>query len=372
MIIKASEVGLNARSSVSTTWERKMMVRAWVGSRPPDPVATDSGEGGADGRTRPVVDRAVFSEAAREALAQSRQVTDFGIPKREARRGVDKDGNEVALSPQDELKIQLIEGLLSQVLGREVKLKRFHGLDLQPDAIDVPQGQEGSRQPTSGQSNEPNWGFEASVQERTTRTERMDFAAAGKVRTADGKELAFALDLSMERTSVQESSMEVRLGNAVRKDPLVLNFAGNSAELTEKSFSFDLDADGVADSVKLPTGGSAFLARNPGDGLVDGRILFGPSTGDGFRELAALDDDGNGWVDEGDGAWKDLGVWSRSESGQDNFRTLTEAGVGAMYVGSVSTPWEMDGGAVASSGVWLGEPGGAQAAGTIQHVDLTV
>lgn len=372
MIIQASEVGLNARSSVSTTWERKSTVRAWVGSRPPDAAATDSGEGGADERARATVDRAVFSEAAREALAQSRQATDSAVSGREARKGVDKDGKEVALSPQDELKIQLIEGLLSQVLGREVKLKRFHGLDLQPDAIDAPQGPEDSTRRASGQSSEPNWGFEASVQERTTRTEKMEFSAAGKVRTADGKELEFALGLSMERSSVQESSSEVRLGNAVRKDPLVLNFAGNSAELTGKSFSFDLDADGVADSVKMPTGGSAFLARDPGNGPVDGRILFGPSTGDGFRELAALDEDGNGWVDEGDGAWKDLRVWSRSEAGQDNFRTLSEAGVGAMFVGSVSTPWEMDGGAVASSGVWLGEPGSSAAAGTIQHVDLTV
>jgi hypothetical protein len=211
------------------------------------------------------------------------------------------------------------------------------------------------------------------VEERTVKAERMAFSAQGQVRTADGKDVAFALDLSLERVTVEQSRLEIRLGDAVRKDPLVVNFGGGAAELTERAFAFDLDADGATDSVHLATGSSAFLARDPGTEPLDGRILFGPRTGDGFGELAALDGDANGWIDEADAAWKDLRLWSRDETGKDNLRTLSEAGVGALYLGAVATPWELDGGAVAKTGVWLGEPGTGQAgAGTLQHVDLYV
>jgi hypothetical protein len=37
---------------------------------------------------------------------------------------------------------------------------------------------------------------------------------------------------------------------------------------------------------------------------TNGAELFGARSGDGFAELAALDGDGNGWIDEGDAAWQ--------------------------------------------------------------------
>jgi len=97
-------------------------------------------------------------------------------------------------------------------------------------------------------------------------------------------------------------------------DPLVLNFEGNRAELTGAKFAFDLDQDGEQEHISFVGSGSGILVldRNK-DGIVnDGSELFGPSTGNGFNELASLDGDENGWIDENDAAYQDLSVWTRS------------------------------------------------------------
>jgi hypothetical protein len=111
------------------------------------------------------------------------------------------------------------------------------------------------------------------------------------------------------------------------------------------------------------------MDRN-GNGAVDsGLELFGPATGSGFGELAALDGDGNGWVDEGDAAFRALALWSPSAG---TLSPLSAAGVGAIYAGSAATPFEVRAGgaavaAVAETGLFLREDGRA---GTVQHVDL--
>lgn len=182
--------------------------------------------------------------------------------------------------------------------------------------------------------------------------------------------------LTMASSSTRESSFQFQAGDAVRKDPLVLNFGGNAADLTNATFAFDLEGDGSMENVAFATGDTAFLARLAGgaDGgksiPTDGSALFGTVSGDGFADLASLDGDGNGWIDEADAAWKDLALWSRDESGNDRIQSLSSRGVGALYVGSVSTPFELGAGAVAETGVWVSET--EAQAGTIQHIDLSV
>jgi hypothetical protein len=103
--------------------------------------------------------------------------------------------------------------------------------------------------------------------------------------------------------------------------------------------------------------------------------LFGARTGDGFAELAALDGDKNGWIDENDAVYSQLSIWIKNASGADILRSLEEANVGAISVSRVSTPFSIKDanndlqGQVRSSGVYLQENGGV---GSIQQIDLTV
>ncbi|MDR3087626.1 MAG: VCBS repeat-containing protein [Azoarcus sp.] len=209
-----------------------------------------------------------------------------------------------------------------------------------------------------------------------TETEMSDFSAQGSVRTADGREINFQLSMSMFRAYHSEEHVEVRTGVAL-KDPLVLNFQGNAAELSDMTFRFDLDTDGHEDNMRALKPGSGFLVfdRN-GDGRVnDGRELFGATTGDGFGELALLDDDGNGWIDENDSAWKSLYVWTKGANGQDSLRSLKEANVGAIALTYANTPFSLKDanndllGQIRSTGVFLKENGGV---GTVQKIDIAV
>lgn len=201
------------------------------------------------------------------------------------------------------------------------------------------------------------------------------FGARGQVQTGDGRTIDFAVDMAMERESLEHAELHIRAGAAVKKDPLVLSLDGSAPRLTDDKVAFDIDADGAADQVSFVAPGAAFLAldRNANGAIDDGTELFGARTGDGFAELAALDDDRDGWIDEDDGAFDQLLLWQRAADGTQSLRTLRQADVGAIYTRSVATPFELHGsggaelGEVRSSGVFLREQGGA---GVVQQIDL--
>jgi hypothetical protein len=161
------------------------------------------------------------------------------------------------------------------------------------------------------------------------------------------------------------------------KDPLVLNFNGQAAQLTDTKFNFDIDSDGTEDQISFVSSGSGFLAIDKNrDGKVNnGQELFGAVTGDGFAELAAYDDDKNLWIDENDAVYKDLRLWTKDESGRDTLSSLTEKEVGAIYLGQTSTGFSIKNsqnqlyGQIKSTGLFLNENGSA---GTVQQIDLAV
>ncbi len=206
--------------------------------------------------------------------------------------------------------------------------------------------------------------------------ETTSFASEGKIRTEDGREIDFSVELNMSREFYTEQSLNIRMGDAL-KDPLVVNFGGNAAELTQNKFAFDIDMDGTKDQISFIKGNSGYLALDKnGDGVInDGSELFGPATGKGFDELALYDQDGNGWIDENDAIFDKLRIWMKDEDGSDTLMALGEKGIGAIYLGHVDTPFALKDsennllGQVASSGVFLYEDGRS---GTVQQVDLAV
>lgn len=206
--------------------------------------------------------------------------------------------------------------------------------------------------------------------ETRVEEEMMSFRAAGRVVTTDGREITFSAELSMSRRFVEENHVSIRIGTQP-KDPLVLNLSGAPIALGGQEFSLDLDLDGEAELLRFLSAGAGFLVLDrDGDGRVtDGSELFGPTTGNGFVELAMLDSDGNGWIDEGDPVFADLRIWLSP----DSLPTLAETGVGAICIDSISTPFSLrnagneETGQVRSSGVYLFEQGGA---GAVHQIDI--
>ncbi len=207
-------------------------------------------------------------------------------------------------------------------------------------------------------------------------TEQTQFSTVGTVKTADGREINFNLGLSMSRRFT-EYAQTTSVGEFVQMtDPLVINLDTNMTTLSDQKFEFDLDCDGVKDTISQLSGGNGFLALDKnGDGIInDGSELFGTRSGDGFADLSQYDEDGNGWIDENDAIFEKLLVWAKDENGKDELYTLKEAGVGAMCLQRAETDFSLNSlknnqsnGRIRSTGIFLYENGNV---GTMQQLDL--
>lgn len=200
--------------------------------------------------------------------------------------------------------------------------------------------------------------------------------AAGRLTTSDGASFDIGINVKMSYHNIEHERLVLTAGVQL-KDPLVVNFDASAAELSSQRVDFDIDADGADDSINLLAPGSGFLMldRN-GDGVVnDGSELFGALSGNGFADLSTYDEDGNGFIDAGDTVFGELQIWIRNAQGGDEYASLAEKGIGALYLGSVETPFSLyqSGtelrGEVRATGLFIREDGST---GSLQQIDLVV
>ncbi|MNK30131.1 hypothetical protein D3C87_485430 [compost metagenome] len=290
-------------------------------------------------------------------------------------------------SPLDKLKIAIIERLLESLSGKAIKIQVPEDLKDPKDApalnkniealVSHAQGQRDVERPRPEAAPRHGWGMRYESNTRYHEQESSSFTAQGVVKTQDGKEIAFTVDLRMQREYLREESVRIQAGDAPLKDPLVINFEGPAAALTQTKFSFDLDADGEDDQISFLMPGSGFLVLDADeDGTIsDGQEVFGALSGDAYADLAAYDEDGNHWLDEGDAIFSRLRIWTKDANGKDQLFALGEKGIGALYLGAIASPFALKDsentllGQVRRSGVFLFEDGRA---GTMQQIDLAV
>lgn len=202
------------------------------------------------------------------------------------------------------------------------------------------------------------------------------FDAKGTVRTADGREIPFNMNVEMSRSFTQVAENYIDFGKPRLCDPLVINLNGNVTDVTDQKFLFDLDSDGNDESISMLGSGSGYLALDKnGDGMInDGSELFGTTSGNGFADLAQYDKDNNGWIDEADEIFSKLRIWIKDPDGNDKLMTLSEAGVGAICLDSHDTEFSLNNlsdnhtnGVIRKTGMFLYENGQS---GTVQQLDL--
>ena len=212
--------------------------------------------------------------------------------------------------------------------------------------------------------------FYSYYEEETTH-----FDSAGIVKTADGREISFEINLTMSRKFSQTAKELIEFGTPRLYDPLVINLDGSVPSLTNQTFFFDLDADGTKEEISTLGKGSGFLALDKNnDGTInDGSELFGTASQNGFVDLAAYDEDGNGWIDEADSIFNQLRIWTKDSHGNDILYTLKDSGVGAICLGYEDTEFSLKDsmnntkGIVQKTGLFLYENGNA---GTLSQLDL--
>lgn len=210
-----------------------------------------------------------------------------------------------------------------------------------------------------------------------SEAEFTSYEAKGTARTEDGREIDFNVTVEMSRAFCERYET-ITKEKYYWTDPLVINIDNNTATVTDQKFLFDLDCDGEEESISFAGPGSGFLALDKnGDGVInDGSELFGTVSGNGFRDLAKYDKDGNGWIDENDDIFDKLKIWTKDAQGRDRLVSLRKADVGAIYLGYADTEFSLNeldtnrtNGIIRNTGVYLKESGGV---GTVQHVDLAI
>ncbi|WAF97552.1 hypothetical protein NRZ31_14060 [Aeromonas dhakensis] len=258
---------------------------------------------------------------------------------------------------------RLIKLMIEAMLGHKIELPDpIKPADQSAEGVPAPTGE--GAQPAA----EPDQLVE--VTDSLLQKEQLNVVAAANLQTQDGQTLQLDLGFVLDWRQLDISQRRTTL-NAL-KDPLVLSLDGKIAGLTDARVNFDLDQDGKADSLPGLSEGSGFVAldRNGNGTIDDGGELFGAHSGNGFGELATLDEDGNSVLDERDSQFSVLQFWQPDQSPI----ALVELGIGAILLHPLDTPFNHLGesgnqGVLRQSGLYVTEQGKG---GWVQQVDLRV
>ncbi|MBU1168308.1 MAG: VCBS repeat-containing protein [Proteobacteria bacterium] len=320
-------------------------------------------------RSRRNHDRVSLSHQARREFASRMQQKNVN-EQTDASSSVEEEDQSL------DSRMMTLKRMIEAFTGKEIKLSHVRGSGNSPagnESTVITPSESPPPQETPAPQ-EQAWGMSYTQYSSHYEYEKTSFSASGTVKTADGKEISFSMGLEMSREYFSEERLTVTAG-APLIDPLVINYSGKAAELQDLSFEFDLNSDGKTDTLNQLSPGNGFLVfdRNK-DGLVnDGSELFGPSTGDGFAELSAYDDDKNNWIDENDSIYTKLSLFRR-DNGVDYLQGLKAANVGAIYLGNADTSFDLTNetndllGRVQKTGVYLKEDGQS---GTVQQIDFS-
>jgi len=348
MIISNANISLQQRHEKISRSEEQESLSFWIGDRP-------------DNQNQP-----------RPGLPQQPKSLATISPK--ATHAPHKESHELSdimLDAQHELRVQIITKMVEALTGKKFELFDPASLHKDIEQIDLSEIEQLADSPPSA-----GFGIEYDYYASHYEYEALSFSAQGTITTQDGKTIEFSSKLNIQREFFEQQSISIRAGDAVKIDPLVLNFNGTAADLQDTRFEFDLDADGQTEQIALLSSGNAYLALDKNqDGQVNnGSELFGPTTGHGFDELAQYDQDGNQFIDQADSIYNQLRLWFRDVNGQEQLIGLGDKNVGAIYLGHINTPFELQQnqqtlGDLASSGIYLNENG---TTGFIQQIDLRV
>ncbi|MFH2058165.1 MAG: hypothetical protein ABIJ59_04620 [Pseudomonadota bacterium] len=208
-------------------------------------------------------------------------------------------------------------------------------------------------------------------------TESTNFFADGIVNTMDGKSIDFTFEMNLAREFFREDQFTHSEKGYTLIDPLIVNLNTTMPQLAQTRFLFDLDMDGTKEDLPFLSPGTGLLSLDKDhDGIInDGSELFGPSTGDGFGELSQYDLDHNLWIDENDDIFDELTIWENDEQGQMQLTKIKEAGIGAIYLAGIETPFDLRDennfldARIKKSSIALNEDGSVS---SVQEMDWTV
>ncbi|MGZ8181485.1 MAG: hypothetical protein ACXWT1_05970 [Methylobacter sp.] len=357
MIIKSSDIQLNSQHHFLKKSQESESLRFWKTQEQPANRNETSPKGS-------LTDAVSLSEAA-QTLKPEKQSLDLSEAP-DSKHGV---------------MMLIIRQMVRELTGKEFKLFSPDELTANADnatATDAKNVEISTTPPPARQPPSAGFGLVYEHHSSYQESESSSFSATGSIKTQDGKSIEFSVQLNMSRDFRLETNTTITAGDPEKKvDPLVINFDGNAAELSQTHFEFDIDANGTSEQIAVLRPGSGMLALDKNkDGVInDGSELFGPNSGSGFSELAKYDADNNNFIDEADPIYDSLRIWQRHEDGSQQLIALGDKNVGAIYLGHATTPFQLRTadnqslGEVTDTGVYLTEDGKT---GTVQQINFSV
>lgn len=283
--------------------------------------------------------------------------------------------NEENLSIEDKIKKRIIELLLEQITNKKEKVNLYPNEKIKDNTKEINPYE---KQVT--QNSQTLWGFVYESSEEYYEKSTIDFNAKANIKTSNG-EFNIDINVAFSQEFHEIHKERLQIGTANFEDPLIINFASDEMTFDNISknlnFQFDINNDGIKEDIPLLKDKIGFLAldKNQNGKIDNGSELFGPNTGNGFKELKSFDSDKNNWLDENDSIFNHLRVWEKTENGENNLLTLKEAGIGAIYLASIGTDFnysksiDTDIAKLKESSIFLKESGKT---GIITSVDFTV
>ena len=329
-----------------------------------------------------------------EKLRQQKENESRSLEQMAERLRAQKNNNQFEMSDEYDAKIKMLRQMLAILRGEKLTDKDLKHMKSEDGVLDLRSG--GFKLSNSASidlsasssvslgaisigttGTGTTWQKITAVSGFVSESESTTFASTGLVTTADGRKIDFNVEVSMSRAFMSKFDF-LETQDYIKTDPLMINLDTNIASVSDQKFFFDLDADGKEEEISFAGKGSGFLALDKnGDGKInDGSELFGTKSGDGFKDLSAYDEDGNGWIDEHDSIFSQLKIWTKDEEGNDHLIHLKKADVGAIYLGNADTQFSLKNDAnelnaeIKKTGIYLKESTGS--VGTLNHVDLVV
>jgi len=252
---------------------------------------------------------------------------------------------EVTYEKPKEIKLQLMVLVLEHFLGRSLDINdlSFHNnSDNDVDSIDS------IFKPFStidaelinidGRSFEQ--GDMLSVEQWQSHEQHLNYQIQGQFNINDQMlSLNYNFDLTSQRTSYSRIEMTA----AALKDPLLVQFGSQALGDIKSEKVFDINQDNTLDELPIFSGDIGYLVfdQNGNQQADNGSELFGPTTGQGFMELAQLDSNKNGFIDAEDQAFEQLYIWQPNEdsSQAEQWMSLKEAKIQAISLSAINTPF---------------------------------
>lgn len=223
--------------------------------------------------------------------------------------GADDNSSSLVSNPR----LRAMKLLLEEMTGQKINL------------LDPSQLQHGHRISVSKQQ------ITYSQTQTTTETQQTTLQTTGEIKTADDKDIKISQSLAMQSQTSVSSTSQVQISTLSLNttDPLMINYNGNSVQLSDQKMAFDLKGNGGTEQISVPQAGSGFLVldKNNDGKITSGSQLFGPTTGNGFAELAQYDVNHKGWIDSSDPVYDQLKVWTPDGKGGGTLQSLAWLGL---------------------------------------------